>query len=125
MYLTFDDYVILNGTAATEEEFPMLEFKARKRLDYLTDCRIQAMAKVPEAVRMCMVSMINIEAKAGAEAQLSSPQVSSFTTDGYSESYKQAPGISEVQQEQDKLVRSMLYGELDDTGVPLLYRGLY
>lgn len=125
MYLTFDDYVILNGTAATEEEFPMLEFKARKRLDYLTDCRIQAMAKVPEAVRMCMVSMINIEAKAGAEAQLSSPQVSSFTTDGYSESYKQAPGIDEVQQEQDKLVRSMLYGELDDNGVPLLYRGLY
>lgn len=124
MYLTFDEYVKLNGTAAAAE-FPLLEFKMRKRLDYLTDCRIQAMAKVPEAVKMCLASMINIEKNAGAEAQLSSPQVSSFTTDGYSESYRQAPETTDVQAEQDRLVRTMLYGELDDDGIPLLYRGLY
>ena len=124
MYLTYDDYAQLGGTA-DKDKYKLLEFKTRKHLDLLTDCRIQRMSQVPEAVKLCMVSMIDIEAKAGIEAQISSPQVSSFTTDGYSESYRQQMDVNQVRQAQNDIVRAMLYGELDDEGTPLLYRGLY
>lgn len=124
MYLTYDDYVQLGGTA-DKDKYKLLEFKARKHLDLLTDCRIQRMSQVPEAVKLCMVSLIDIEAKAGVEAQISSPQVSSFTTDGYSESYRQQMDVNQVAKAQNDVIKAMLYGELDDEGTPLLYRGLY
>lgn len=103
----------------------MAEFRARKRIDYLTDSRVAAMAEVPEAVKLCMVQIIAVDSKFGPEAQVNSPVVASYNTDGYSESY----GGVEAQMEAatrsvDAAIREMLYGEEDDRGVPLLYRGL-
>lgn len=124
MYLTHDEYKALGGTA-DHDSFSLLEFKARKRIDYLTDCRVQRMAEVPEAVKLCMTSMINLESKLGIDAQTDSPQVSSFSTDGYTETYAKSLSVDDVQREQDKLVSEMLYGEADDDGIPLLFRGLF
>lgn len=123
MYLTYDEYKALGGSMDLAA-FPALEFRARKRLDYLTDCRIQKMAAIPEAVRLCMFTLIHTEEKAGLDAQLNEPQVSSFSTDGYSETYKGLPTAQEAQSAADNAVFSMLYGERDDNGVPLLYRGI-
>ena len=111
MYLTYDEYKSYGGTLS-ETDFPVLEFKCRKRIDRLTDCRVQNMASVPESVKLCI------------EAQAENPVVTSYNTDGYSESYGKALGASEASQEMNKTVLSMLYGELDDNGVPLLYRGV-
>ncbi len=123
MYLTYEEYKSYGGTLS-ETDFPLMEFKCRKRIDKLTDCRVQKMTSVPEAVKLCMMSLIKLESAAGTEAQVENPVVTSFSTDGYSESYGKAMDASEASTAMNSTVYSMLYGELDDNGVPLLYRGV-
>lgn len=123
-YLTYQEYVQFGGTIA-ETAFPTAEFKARKRIDYYTDSRVQNMETVPQAVKLCMTSIINADSAAGADALASSPLVASFNTDGYSESYGSATDQQEaLQAALKRQIREMLYGETDDNGTPLLYRGL-
>ena len=121
-YLTYDEYVNYGGSA-NQTAFPALEFKARKQIDYLTASRVQNMETVPEAVKLCMVCIMAIEAVTGAEAQATNPQMTSFNTDGYSESYGNALTASDAAKQIKKQIEAMLYGEVDDNGVPLLYRG--
>lgn len=123
-YLTYEEYQQYGGTLP-ETDFTIYEFKCRKRIDYLTDCRVQAMESVPEAVKLCMMSLINIDNKSGVEAQIDNPVVTSFSTDGYSESYGKAIGAADAEASMTAAIKSSLYGELDDNGVPLLYRGVY
>lgn len=122
-YLTYDEYTRYGGSAS-QTAFAPLEFKARKQIDYLTANRIQGMETVPEAVKLCMVSIINIESVTGAEAQATNPQITSFNTDGYSESYGHALSADDTSKQIKKQIAAMLYGECDDHGVPLLYRGV-
>lgn len=122
-YLTYQDYKEYGGTAS-ETDFNLLEFRARKRIDYLTASRVQDMAEVPEAVKLCMLSIMKIDSKSGAEAQTDKPVVTSFSTDGYSESYGKALSVEDAEKTMSASIRSMLWGEMDDRGVPLLYRGL-
>lgn len=123
-YLTYQEYQLYGGTIA-QTAFATAEFKARKRIDYLTDSRVQNMETVPESVKLCMTSIINLDAASGADALAVSPLVASFNTDGYSESYGSATEQQAAMQAAlDRQIREMLYGELDDNGTPLLYRGL-
>ena len=123
-YLTYEEYTGYGGTL-DETEFVLLEFRARKKIDKWTDCRVQNMASVPEAVKLCMMQAITYEGTYGVAEQAASPTVASFNTDGYSESYG---SISEQAASAGKTlysaVCSMLYGETDDEGTPLLYRGV-
>lgn len=123
-YLTYDEYVDMGGTMA-ESDYAVAEFKARSRIDWLTLARVQNMHTVPEEVKLAMMAIMSVDAKYSASAQADSAIVSSFSTDGYSESYG---GVSEQTQAiEDKLnreVTKMLFGVLDDYGVPLIYRGL-
>jgi len=122
-YLTYHEYLAYGGTKA-QAEFVPLEFQARKAIDYVTDCRVQAMKEVPEAVKLCMLSVMNIIAATGAEAQAIHPQATQFATDGYSESYGHAMTVAESKSGVNSVISESLYGELDDNGVPLLYRGV-
>lgn len=123
-YLTYDEYKTYGGTES-ETAFGNLEFRAQKRIDELTDCRVQNMAEVPEEVKRCIVSLMAIEAKYGAAAQLDSPGVASFSTDGYSESYGSVTEQeAQARKAADREIRAMLYGVTDDHNVPLLFRGL-
>ncbi len=114
-----------SGGVLSEDDYEVIEFKARKRIDYWTDSRVKNMTEVPEAVKLCMKALIKLEEKYGVEAQLENPLIASFNTDGYSESYGSA---SEQEAAANKAaaraVRQFLYGETDDNGVPLLYRGV-
>lgn len=124
-YLTYEEYTQYGGTLS-ETEFTTYEFKARKRIDYWTDCRVQNMAEIPESVKLCMMSLIKLEAKFGVEAQLDTPVVASFNTDGYSESYGSATEqTAAAEKAAATAIRQWLYGEKDDEGTPLLYRGVY
>ncbi len=125
-YLTYDEYKAYGGKLPAGA-FALLELKCRKRIDRLTDCRVAPMVEdvgVPEAVKLCMVALIGMESKVGAAAQVQSPVVTSFSTDGYSEHYGNVPGTAEANAQMDKLVKQYLFGELDGNGVPLLYRGV-
>ena len=124
MYLTYDEYVAYGGTL-DEADFALAEFKARKRIDYLTDSRVEKMAEVPEAVKLAMVSIIKADSAVGVDAQAGAPLVASFSTDGYSESYgSAAEQTANVKRQLTAEVRQLLYGVKDDDGVPLLYRGV-
>lgn len=122
-YLTFDEYEDYGGTLP-QDSFTILEFRCRKLIDYVTDCRVQAMKAVPDAVKLCMMSLIKLENTAGAEAQAENPTVTSFSNDGYSESYGKALSVDDARKSMGSTIRTMLYGEKDDNGVPLLYRGV-
>ena len=123
-YLTYEEYLSYGGDMS-ETDFALAEFKARSRIDYMTLGRVQDMAEVPEAVKMAMLVIMKVDAKYSADAQIDSALVASFNTDGYSESYG---GISEqsenAQKQLNKDVTKMLFGVLDDFGVPLIYMGL-
>lgn len=121
-YLTYAEYQRYGGTAS-DTDFALLEFRARKRIDRLTFSRVQNMAEVPEAVKLCMMSLIGIDSKAGAEAQVDKPVVTSFNTDGYSETYGKALSVEDADKTMSASICSMLWGERDDDGTPLLYRG--
>ena len=124
MYLTYDEYAMYGGTMS-EADFPLAEFKARKRIDTLTDSRVEKMAEVPEAVKLAMVSIIKADSAVGVDAQAGAPLVASFSTDGYSESYGSAADqTANVERQLTAELRRLLYGVKDDDGVPLLYRGL-
>ena len=122
-YLTYAEYVERGGTLP-ETSFNLLEFKSRKRIDYLTASRVQNMAEVPEAVKMCVMCLISLENAVGVQAQAEKPVVTSFSTDGYSESYGKAMGAADADKSMNAVVGEYLYGEKDDNGVPLLYRGV-
>ena len=125
MYLTYAEYTEYGGTLP-EQDFTLFEFRARKRIDYLTDCRVQSMAEVPEAVKLCMMQIIAFDGKFGAQAQTDNPVIASFNTDGYSESYGSASEqAAAAEKSLMQSIRSMLYGEVDDEGTFLLYRGVY
>lgn len=123
-YLTYERYKELGGTLNTAD-FMLAEFKARKRVDLLTASRVQKMAEVPDAVALCVFALIGLESSIGTEAQISNPLVTSYNTDGYSESYGNIPTIAESDAIMNKTVRLYLSDEKDDTGTPLLFRGVY
>ena len=129
-YLTYNEYLsfVEEGSEAAQlspATFAIAEFRARKAIDYWTDSRVQAMETVPEAVKHCMVAIIKLDSKYGAEAQIENPLLSSFSTDGYSESYGSATDQQAAARKAvAEGIQQWLYGETDDNGVPLLYRGL-
>ena len=124
MYLTYEEYLQRGGTMA-EADFATAELGARKRIDRLTDGRVAAMAAVPEAVKVAMMAVIAADGAVGAEAQASAPPLIAFEADGYSERYG-GPGerTAAVEGQLNAALRRLLWGERDDGGVPLLYRGV-
>ena len=123
-YLTYQEYVEFGGTM-DEADFTVAEFKARSRIDWLTMGRVQNMAEIPDEVKLAMMVIIKVDSKFSATAQADSAIVSSFSTDGYSESYGGASEQSAAAENKvNNEVIKMLFGVLDDFGVPLIYRGL-
>ena len=124
LYLTYEEYQAYGGTLA-EGDFNLAEFRARKRIDQLTDSRVAAMEEVPEAVKLAMMSIIRVDSAVGVDAQAGAPLVASFSTDGYSENYGSAADqTANAEKRLNREIGRLLYGEKDDNGVPLLYRGL-
>ena len=123
-YLTYAEYQTYGGDMS-ETDYVLAEFKARSRIDRMTLARVQNMQTVPEEVKMAMMCIIKVDSKYSADAQSDSAIVSAYNTDGYSESYG---GISEqsdnAQTQLNQQLSKMLFGVLDDDGVPLLYRGV-
>ncbi len=123
MYLTYEDYLALGGTIDAAA-WPPLECACRKRIDRLTDSRVQNMTEVPRAVKLCVFTLAQMESVVGSVAQVTSPTVTSFSTDGYTENHGNIPSADESDKQMNSIAANMLYGELDDHGVPLLYKGV-
>lgn len=123
MYITYDEYTQMGGTAA-EAAFPRLEYMARKRIDRYTQNRVKAMQEVPESVKRCAVELVTAMSKSDPTKIASEAALSSFSNDGYSESYAE-PLTAEMQEGNIYgIVRCFLAGEVDDNGTPLLFLGV-
>jgi len=118
-------YFCENGGSAdvTAPAFLAVEYRSRAIVDRYTQQRVQGMTNIPEAVKRLMVELVNAEAHGGANAILN-PAVSSFSADGYSETYA-APATAEtVAAGEAALVKAYLAGVRDDKGTPLLWLGV-
>jgi len=82
------------------------------------------MTEIPRAVKLCVFALAQMESVVGAVAQVTSPTITSFNTDGYTENHGNVPNAEEAAKQMNAIAADMLYGELDDYGVPLLYRGV-
>jgi len=122
MYITYAFFTDNGGSTVTEAAFPPLEYRARKLVDRLSQGRVQRMASVPEAVQRLMVELVNVESVGGSQTVLA-PAVSSFSNDGYSETYAAPATLENIEAAETALIRQYLAGECDDAGTPLLWLG--
>ena len=67
MYLTYEEYIGLGGTVDAAA-WPPLECACRKRIDRLTDSRVQNMTEIPRAVKLCVFALAQMESVVGAVA---------------------------------------------------------
>lgn len=123
MYIDRTYYKANGGTEMDDAAFSRNEYRARKIVDRLTQNRVTKMAQVPEAVQRLMVELVTLEATQGAAALENQP-VSSFSNDGYTETYAQPLTAETVKQLEMDLVVDYLAEETDDNGTPLLYLGV-
>lgn len=123
MYIEISYYLANGGTEMDEAAFSRNEYRARKIVDRVTQNRVTKMQNVPEAVQRLMVELVTLEATQGAAALENQP-VSSFSNDGYSETYAQPLTAETVKQLEMDLVVDYLAEETDDNGTPLLYLGV-
>ena len=123
MYIEIGYYLANGGTEMDNAAFSRNEYRARKIVDRLTQNRVAKMQNVPEAVQRLMVELVTLEATQGAAA-LDNQPVSSFSNDGYSETYAQPLTAETVKQLEMDLVVDYLAEETDDNGTPLLYLGV-
>lgn len=124
MYLTQSEYMAYGGETTDAAAYSRLEYGARKNVDRMTQKRVAAMAAVPEVVKRLMFELITIDAAAGITKGIVTPALSSFSTDGYSESYQETGAQEYVTQAENSLIIDYLATETDDNGVPLLYLGV-
>ena len=124
MYIDYVYYQEQGGTSGmTCATFARNEFRARKLVDRITQGRVAKMKAVPEAVQLLMVELIRMEENQGA-ALMDSQPVTSFSNDGYSETYADPLTADRIKELEHELIRQYLSGEVDDNGTPLLYLGV-
>ena len=124
MYIDLAYYLMKGGELdITDATFSSNEFRARKIVDRLTQGRVKNMKVVPEAVKQLMVELVTLESTQGAKAT-ERKCVTSFSNDGYSETYADPLTGEQVKEIECNLVFEYLSEETDDEGTPLLYLGV-
>ena len=124
MYIDLTYYLNNGGNAdMTDAAFPRNEYRARKLVDRLTQGRVMTMKTVPEAVKRLMVELITLESTQGAEIT-ENQAVTSFSNDGYSETYADPLTRERVKEIEYELISEYLSEETDGQGTPLLYLGV-
>lgn len=123
MYIDLSYYTENGGAEMTAAAFSRLEFRARKIVDRITQGRVKEMPEPPEAVKRLMVELVTLEATQAAELVKNQP-VTSFSNDGYSETYAQPMTAETVKQIELDLIVEYLADERDHNSTPLLYLGV-
>ena len=124
MYIDIAYYKANGGKAdMADAAFARNEFRARKLVDKLTQGRVKNMEEPPEAVKRLMVELVSMESTQGAEITENQP-VTSFSNDGYSETYADPLTAERVKEIECELISEYLAGEVDNHGTPLLWLGV-
>lgn len=126
MYLTYDEYAAMAGSAP-ESAFRRLEAKARAELNRMTFGRVVGEDPVRENVKFCMFDLIGaIETDESMAAMAAGREVSAMSNDGVSVSFSASgsAGARSSAARYAAIARSWLSGECTACGIPLLYAGV-
>lgn len=116
-YLTYEEYTALGGTL-DQTPFNLLEFEARRQIDIRTQNRLKDIdsEEIPQEVKLCEYNLINNinEFANSTNGAISTGNVASESTDGYSVSYINASQISDIvkskNDEINDIIRTYLLG---------------
>ncbi len=138
MYLTYDEYLTAGGGALDESTFNDLEYRAETLIDWYTFNRLQADTVLPDRVKRCMVTLINL--LTAESAAMASPNANGQTTggvqagitsqsnDGVSISYN-VLSASEINSSMQKKIKECimlgLQGVVNEAGKKVTWRGIY
>lgn len=122
-YLTYDEYCELGGSLE-EEEFNLLEYDVRKRIDERTFNRLTRLDVLPYDVKVCVFKMLGIEQSYQVYND-KDKSVTSENIDGYSVSYRQVDKsiIEAKNDELEREIKKYLSNVIVDN-VPILYLGV-
>ena len=129
-YLTYEEYKGLGGTLDLTP-FNLLEFEARRQIDIRTFNRLKGIDSndIPQEVKLCEYNLINSvnEFASSTNGAISTGNVASETTDGYSVSYINASQISDIvkskNDEFNDIINTYLLGVVFN-GQHLMYIGV-
>lgn len=93
-YLTYDEYKALGGSL-DQTPFNLLEYEARRIIDSRTLQRLKRIKEIPEEVKICVFSLINLLNSYTTENQ-TSKNISSESVGSYSVSYITGTQIQET-----------------------------
>ena len=115
MLLSYEDYISFGGELATSA-FDRYAYEAERRICAETHGKIKTPS---DAVKRCIARLAEVMAK----ADISQDAVTSWSNDGVSESIKSV-SPEEYEAKIADIIRDYLAGEVDESGVPLLYLGV-
>ena len=137
MYLTFDEYSNMGGQELEETAFEQLEFEARTHIDWWTFGRLKNEVSYPEALKRCMVKLIELLDKqqkvmlidaVDEDGNVVAGLMAHQSNDGVSATYNVITGnmaVRAIRNQLDSTVRMYLQDVRDSLGRKVLYRGLY
>lgn len=137
MYLTYDEYNNMGGQALEETAFNQLEFEARTQIDWWTFGRLKNQSTYPEAVKRCMVKLIELLDKqqkvmlidaVDEDGNVVAGLMAHQSNDGVSATYNVITGnmaVRAIQSQLKSAVQMYLQDVRDSLGRKVLYRGLY
>lgn len=124
MYITYSEYQNMGGTLDVAA-FNRFANRACALIDSETKNRVAAMSEVPDKVKHLCFELIEYSNNAATVAK-SNIASRSQTAGGVSESesYVTAKTADEQSAEMYEMISDYLCGVKDDTGTPLLYKGV-
>lgn len=117
-YLKYNEYLELGGSVA-ETPFNILEFEARRKIDIRTQNRLVNGEDIPQSVKLCDMSLINMVEKYAKQKYNQNGNVVSENTDGYSVTYITLDKIKEIMESKKAEVSDILETYL----VGVIYNG--
>lgn len=128
MYLTYDEYTAAPFYGELEEEqYTLLEYRARKAIDLATHNRVAGETTVRESVKYCVYDLVTLY-HGTAEAQTAiAGGIASQSNDGVSITYGVAGGAaaaSGIRAQESDIIKRYLALETDSNGTLLLYAGV-
>lgn len=93
-YLTYNEYKALGGSLDITP-FNLLEFEARRIIDNRTLQRLKGIKKIPQEVKMCMLSLVDTINSYANKSQ-TSKNISSESVGSYAVSYITGTQIQET-----------------------------